>query len=119
LNAAEKYVASNTLSEPLPWENSTLVTGDIPRAVTELKEQLSGDLVVLGSGVLLRSLMQDGLVDELLLTIHPLVLGTGHRLFPAEGPRMTLRLTETKPTTTGVIIARYELSEAPARPVDS
>jgi dihydrofolate reductase len=108
LNAARKYVASNTLAEPLPWENSTLVTGDVPGAVTSLKEELSGDLVVLGSGALLQSLMQHDLVDELLLTIHPLVLGAGHRLFPAQGPRFSLRLMDTKPTTTGVIIARYE-----------
>lgn len=110
LNAARKYVASETLAEPLPWENSTLIAGDVPGAVTDLKEQLAGDLVVLGSGALLQSLMQHDLVDEFLLTIHPLVLGAGRRLFPAEGPRVPLRLTETKPTTTGVIIARYVLA---------
>ena len=116
LNAAQKYVASNSLTEPLPWENSTLVTGDVPRAIGELKEQLSGDLVVLGSGELLRSLMQHDLVDEFLLTIHPLILGAGRRLFPAEGRRMPLSLMETKPTTTGVIIARYELEKVPNQP---
>ena len=118
LNAARKYVASNTLSEPLPWENSTLLSGDVPGAVRDLKEQSSGNLVVLGSGALLQSLMQHDLVDEFLLMIHPLVLGAGRRLFPAGGPPMPLRLTETKPTTTGVIIARYEMDEVPARGAD-
>jgi dihydrofolate reductase len=91
------------------------VTGDVIGAVTDLKQRLPGGLVVLGSGGLLQSLMRHDLVDEFLLTIHPLVLGAGHRLFPADGPRMPLRLTETKPTTTGVIIARYQLAEVPAR----
>lgn len=115
LNAARKYVASTTLSEPLPWQNSKLLNGDVITKVMELKVQVSGDLVMIGSGALLEALMQHDLVDELLLTIHPLVLGTGRRLFPAEGPRMPLRLVETKPTTTGVIIARYERAEVPAR----
>jgi dihydrofolate reductase len=113
LNAARKYVASNTLAEPLPWQNSTLLTGDVPAAVTQLKLQSTGDLVVLGSGALLQSLMRHDLVDEFLLLIHPLVLGTGRRLFPSDGPRVPLRLMEAKPTTTGVLIARYELGEAP------
>jgi dihydrofolate reductase len=115
LNAARKYVASNTLSEPLPWKNSTLLNSGVITKVRELKEELSGDLVVIGSGALLQALMKHDLVDDFLLTIHPLVLGTGRRLFPAEGPRMPLRLTETKPTTTGVIIARYELAGVPAQ----
>jgi dihydrofolate reductase len=67
---------------------------------------------VLGRGALLQSLMRRDLVDEFLLLIHPLVLGGGHRLFPIEGPRVPLRLLETKPTTTGVIVARYELSRS-------
>jgi dihydrofolate reductase len=104
------------LAEPLAWENSTLITGDVPRAVTELKRKVLGDLVVIGSGMLLRSLMRHDLVNELLMTIHPLVLGAGHRLFPSDGPRIPLKLTETKPTTTGVIIARYELEDASTTP---
>jgi dihydrofolate reductase len=108
LNASRKFVASNTLTEPLPWANSTLLSGDVTSKVRKLKEQILGDLVVIGSGELLQALMKHGLVDEHLLTIHPLVLGTGRRLFPTEGPRAALRLTDTKPTTTGVIIARYE-----------
>jgi dihydrofolate reductase len=112
LNAAQKYVVSETLADPLPWEHSTRLHGDVMAAVTALKRRLPSDLTVIGSGRLLQSLLRHDLVDELLLTIHPLILGSGHRLFPTEGPRLALRLTETKPTTTGVIVARYELSAA-------
>ena len=110
LNAAKKYVVSTSLTQPLAWENATLLGGDVIGAVTDLKQRLPGDLVVLGSGALLQLLMRHDLVDEFLLTIHPLVLGAGRRLFPANGPRMPLRLVETKPTTTGVIIARYRVT---------
>jgi dihydrofolate reductase len=112
LNAARKFVASTTLSEPLPWENSTLLSGDVGAAVRELKAEVEGDLVVLGSGVLLRSLMAVDLVDALLLTIHPLVLGSGRRLFSSPGPMAKFRLQESKPTTTGVVIARYDVAPA-------
>jgi len=110
LNAAEKYVASRTLSAPLPWVNSTLLEGDAADAVAALKQQPGKDLVILGSGELARSLMRRNLIDTYLLTIHPLVLGSGRRLFEDPGPYATLRLVDTKPTTTGVIIATYEAS---------
>jgi dihydrofolate reductase len=115
LNSASKYVASTTLAEPLPWANSILLSGDVPAEVRALKQRLPGDLVVLGSGALLQSLMRHDLVDEFLLTIHPLVLGRGRRLFPSDGPRLALHLVESKPTTTGVIIARYAAAHAPER----
>ena len=86
LENAEKYVASTTLREPLPWRNSKLLAGDASEAVAELKQQPGGDVGVLGSGTLVQSLMRRGLVDELVLMIHPLVLGTGRRLFPDGGP---------------------------------
>lgn len=110
LNAATKYVVSTTLTEPLPWQNSILLAGPVADEIGALKARLAGDLVVLGSGRLLQSLLKHALVDELVLTIHPLVLGSGHRLFPVEGPRIALQLVDTKPTTTGVIIARYRLA---------
>jgi dihydrofolate reductase len=116
LNTARKYVASRTLSEPLSWENSTRLSGDVITEVRRLRERISGDLVVIGSGALLRSLMAHGLLDELLLAIHPVVLGTGRRLFPAGRPRLALRLMTTTPTTTGVVIARYERADGTARP---
>ena len=108
LNAAQKYVVSTTLREPLPWVNSTVVGG--ADAVAELKQQPGKDLVVLGSGELVRSLMARDLIDELLLTIHPLVLGSGRRLF-GDAPAK-LRLVDSTTTTTGVIIATYRREEA-------
>jgi len=102
LNRKRKYVVSRTLAEPLPWANSTLVDGDL----SVLKKETDGDLAVLGSGVLVRSLLAAGLVDVFTLSIHPLTLGSGTKLFdPAWYGR--LELIEAVPTTTGVIIASY------------
>jgi dihydrofolate reductase len=108
LDNAEKYVASTTLEEPLPWNNSTLLAGDAADAVAELKQQPGKDFGVLGSGQLVQSLMRRNLVDEFLLMIHPLVFGTGRRLFPDGGPLAALRLVDSVTTTTGVVIATYE-----------
>jgi dihydrofolate reductase len=114
LNNTPKYVASTTLKEPLPWMNSTLLKGDVAEAVSGLKTQLGKDLVVLGSGALLQSLMQHNLVDEYILLIHPLVLGSGRRLFTDGGAPTTLRLVDSKATTTGVLIATYQPAEVTA-----
>jgi dihydrofolate reductase len=103
-----KYVASNTLTEPLPWQNSKLLTGDAAEAVAKLKEQPGKDIVVLGSGALIQSLVRHDLVDRYVLLIHPLVLGTGRRLFPDDGALASLKLLDAKATTTGVIIATYQ-----------
>ena len=107
LNNAQKYVASRTLKEPLPWVNSTLLKGDAAQAVAGLKEQPGKDLVILGSGELVRSLMRSNLIDRYILLIHPLVLGSGKRLFPDGGSPAPLRLIDSKTTTTGVVIATY------------
>jgi dihydrofolate reductase len=108
LNERVKYVASTTLREPLPWTNSKLLEGDAAQAVAELKEHGDDDLAVLGSGELIRSLLQHDLIDEYVLTIHPLVLGAGRRLFPDDGTTAKLRLVDSTPTTTGVLIATYQ-----------
>jgi dihydrofolate reductase len=108
LNNTTKYVASATLQEPLPWINSALLKGDAREAVAGLKEQAVKDLVILGSGELVKSLMQGGLIDEYVLQIHPLILGSGHRLFAEGGAFAALRLVDTKTTTTGVVIATYQ-----------
>src|SRR5919108_1725249 len=97
---------TRTLEEPLPWKNSTLLKGDAGDAVRELKAGHQ-DLVVLGSGDLIRTLMRHDLIDEYLVLIHPLVLGTGRRLFENGAPPANLKLVDTNNTTTGVIIARY------------
>ena len=107
LNRSRKYVASRTLGEPLPWENSTLLKGDACESVAELKGSSEEDLVVLGSGDLIETLMRHDLIDEYTVLIHPLVLGTGRRLFADGGPRATLQLVDSKITTTGVVIAVY------------
>jgi len=107
LDRTPKYVTSRTLTEPLPWQNSILLSGDAAESVAELKGRPGPDLAVLGSGNLVQTLRQAGLVDEYLLLIHPLLLGTGTRLFP-DGPPSDLRLVESLTTTTGVIIASYQ-----------
>jgi dihydrofolate reductase len=111
LDNSQKYVASRTLEEPLPWQNSTLLEGDAADAVAVLREQPGKDIVVLGSGDLLQSLIRRGLVDVYMLLIHPLVLGSGRRLFPEDGSLAKLRLVDSVTTTTGVIIATYQAAE--------
>jgi dihydrofolate reductase len=110
LNRTQKYVASSTLTEPLPWENSTLLEGDVTEALARLKED-SEHITVIGSGELVRSLMSRGLIDEYLLLIHPLVLGSGRRLFP-DGVYASLELTDSLTTTIGVVIATYRPASA-------
>jgi len=108
LNNSQKYVASKTLKEPLPWMNSTLLKGGLPEAVTALKAQQDKDLVILGSGELIQTLMPHQLIDQYVLLIHPLILGTGHRLFREGSPYSTLQLVDTKTTPKGVVIATYK-----------
>jgi dihydrofolate reductase len=107
LNNAPKYVASRTLREPLPWPNSSLLDGDVAERVAQLKRDLSGDLTVMGSGDLLQTLMRHDLIDEYLLSITPVVFGTGRRLFSAGSPPASFRLVDSTITSTGVIIANY------------
>jgi dihydrofolate reductase len=107
LNNTRKYVASTTLNEPLPWSNSVLLKGDVVEAVAEIRAESGKDVVVLGSGELLQSLMRASLVDEYVLLIHPLVLGSGQKLFRDGTPVMPMKLVDTKSTTTGVVIATF------------
>jgi dihydrofolate reductase len=107
LNGTAKYVASRTLSEPLPWPNSTLLQGDAVDAIAALRtDQPDTSFAIMGSRTLIQALMAGGLIDEWLLMVHPLVLGEGFRLFDGVAtPRLTL--TDSVTTTTGVIIATY------------
>jgi dihydrofolate reductase len=107
LNNTRKYVASSSPATRLSWPNSTLLHGDIPAAVADLKKSSGTNLVIMGSGVLIGSLMAADLIDEYLLMIHPLVLGTGRRLF-SRGAQASLRLVDNIATSTGVLIATYE-----------
>ena len=111
LDRARKYVVSRTLSEPLPWSNSTLLRGDVAESVAALKRESEQDIGVLGSGELVRTLQQHGLVDTYVLMIHPLLLGSGRRLFADDGSYAELQLTDSVTTTTGVVIATYEAAE--------
>ena len=114
LNQARKYVASRTLSEPLPWQNSIVLRGDLGSALGSLKAEVDGTLVVLGSGELVRSLTALRLVDRFVIVINPLLLGQGRRLFAESGPRHNLRLVDSVVTTTGAIIATYAVGEGSA-----
>ena len=107
LNAAPKYVASSSASTKLEWPNSTLLHGDIPAAVAELKHQGEGQLLIMGSAVLIHSLLPHDLVDEYRLAIYPLLLGGGVRLFADDGALHRLKLVDSRPSTTGVILATY------------
>ena len=109
LNAMPKHVVSSTLSEPLPWENSHLIQGDVPAGLARLKDGEGKDLHVIGSGGLVQTLVRHDLVDAYELMIHPLVLGTGKRLFREEPQTpLRLKLVDSKSTTTGVLLLTYE-----------
>jgi dihydrofolate reductase len=105
LNSRRKFVVSTTLRDPLPWSNSTVLDGI--EAVGRTKAETEGHLVVLGSGVLAQALMRHGLVDEYVLSIYPLVLGSGRRLFPEGSPFAKLSLVDSVTTTTGVLIGTF------------
>jgi dihydrofolate reductase len=107
MDNVQKYVASRTLKDPLPWQNSTLLNGDLVNALTELKKSQDKDLIIMGSGELIRSLMPGNVIDEFVLLIHPLVLGQGLRLFADGVPSTPLELVKTKTTDKGVIAATY------------
>jgi dihydrofolate reductase len=112
LNNTRKYVASRKLKEPLPWMNSSLLKGDVPKAVEELKAQMEKDLVILGSGELIHSLMEHNLIDQYMLLIHPLILGSGRRMFDEHSAFTKLKLVDSKTTSTGVLIATFRPLEA-------
>jgi dihydrofolate reductase len=107
INSVPKYVVSGTLEEPLGWNNSTLIEGDVAESIAELKRQPGKDITIIGSGVLVRSLLRDGLLDELRLMVHPIVLGGGRRLFEAGDDRKALELVDSRTFGTGVLYLTY------------
>src|ERR671910_32122 len=107
LNGKPKYVASTTLKEPLEWQNSTLLEGDVAAAVAALKQAEGGDLHVIGSTELVRTLVEHDLVDEFRLMIDPIVLGGGKRIFRDDGSLRPLRLVDGQVTSTGAILTTY------------
>jgi dihydrofolate reductase len=92
----------------LPWPNSVLVTGNVTGEIARLSNDMSRDLVVMGSAYLVQTLMREDLVDELLLFIHPVVLGSGKKLFSGMSDAHHFAMTECTPTRAGVIIAGYQ-----------
>ena len=95
------------MREPAPWPNTTLLSGDVADAVSALKRKPNNDLVIMGSGELIQTLMRHDLIDEYMLVIHPRVLGTGRRLFPDGGTPASLALVSARATSTGALIAVY------------
>ena len=110
MNAARKYVVSRTLTGPLDWQNSTLLSGEAADVVADLKQGDGPALTVLGSGSLARSLLAAGLIDGVTLLITPLVLGTGMRLFEPGLPYARLELLSSKSSGSGVIVASYRVA---------
>ena len=107
LNTKPKYVASRTLSEPLEWQNSTVLQGDVAQGVAALKREDGADLLVIGSTQLVQTLMEHDLVDEFRVMIDPLVVGGGKRIFRDDRVLRPLQLVDSKVTTTGAIVATY------------
>jgi dihydrofolate reductase len=112
LNTRPKYVASSTLADP-DWANTTVLSGDVAAAVGELKAKPGGELQVHGSGALIRWLLDNDLVDEIVLLTYPVVIGQGTRLFPDSGGDRALELVESRATPTGVTIQAYRPTGRP------
>lgn len=109
LNSLPKYVVSSTLEEP-DWNNSTVLKGDVVDEVSKLKRERNGDIVVYASFQLLRTLMEQDLVDELRLMIYPVVLGAGRRLFGETSDKRSMRLVDTQTVGDGVAFLTYRLA---------
>jgi len=107
MNETPKYVVSTSLSEPLVWQNSTLIRDDVAGSIRRLKEEDGKNIQVIGSGELVQTLIREGLVDEYQLMVHPIVLGSGKKLFRDGADTGNLELIESKTTTTGVLLLRY------------
>ena len=112
LNNTPKYVVSTTLEEPLEWQNSTLIKGNVAEEITRLKRQPGKDIGVVGCGTLVRSLLADELLDELRLMVHPIVLGKGKRLFEEGDDQKALKLVDSKTFSTGVLYLTYQPAQS-------
>jgi dihydrofolate reductase len=112
LNTKPKYVVSNTLTDPT-WAGTTVLTGDVAKAIADLKGQPGGELQVHGSGNLVRWLLDHELVDEIVLFAYPVIVGQGKRLFPEQGRDSALELLDSRATPGGVVIQAYRLAGRP------
>lgn len=116
MNGTPKLVASTTLDE-VHWQNSSLIRGDLAEALRELKQQPGGEIAITGSGTLVRSLIRDGLLDELRLLVHPIVVGRGRKLFDGGLADQPLSLLASTTFSTGVLSLVYGPAAADARAV--
>ena len=107
INNVAKFVVSSKL-EKADWHNTTILSGNLTKEITKLKAQSGKNITVIGSGRLVQSLMQANLVDDYQLFLIPVVLGHGKQLFPAGIAAQTLRLVETKPFSSGVVLLHYQ-----------
>jgi dihydrofolate reductase len=117
LNTRPKYVASNTLTEA-QWADTTVLAGDLAAAIRELKAKPAGELQVHGSGILIRWLLENDLVDEMNLLIMPVVVGQGARLFPEDGPDLALDLVESRAFSQGITLQVYRPAGRPQYATD-
>ncbi len=108
INSMPKYVVSSTLEDPLGWENSTLISGDVAEEVGKLKQQGGGPILVAGSATLVHSLIENDLVDELRLMVFPVMIGGGKRPFPESRQKKTFSLADTLTFGSGVAVHTYE-----------
>jgi dihydrofolate reductase len=108
INSVPKFVVSGTLEEPLEWNNSTLIKGNVAEEIAKLKRRLGKDITILGSGALVQSLLRKDLLEELRLMVHPLVLGGGKRLFEDGVDRKALELVDSRTFSTGVVYLTYQ-----------
>jgi dihydrofolate reductase len=107
MNGLPKYVVSTTL-QTAEWNNSTIISENVVEEIARLKQQPGQDILVAGSGVLVHTLMQHDLIDEYRIMLHPIVLGSGKRLFRDGNDTKTLRLVETKPLSSGIVVLSYQ-----------
>jgi dihydrofolate reductase len=111
MNGMPKYVVSTTLTNP-EWNNSHVIRANVVEEISKLKQEPGQDILLAGSGVLLHTLMENDLVDEYRLMLHPIVLGSGKRLFQDENQTKTLKLVETKPFASGIVVLTYRPAQS-------
>jgi dihydrofolate reductase len=107
MNGYPKHVVSTSLKEPLEWNNSTLIKGDVAKEVSRLKQQPGKDILVFGSGELVNTLMRDDLIDEYRFMISPIIVGSGKRHFANEIDEKVLELVDTETFGSGVVSVKF------------
>jgi dihydrofolate reductase len=112
LNNTPKFVVSTTLEEPLEWQNSVLIKGNVAEEIAKLKQQPGKDIGIVGSGTLVRWLLRNDLLDELSLMVHPIVVGNGQRLFEEGGDQKELELVDSKTFSMGVLNLTYQPAQS-------